>query len=375
MLIDYPPSAVLYDGDVFYGCSLPIPLAKSSTSIGNRTAVRSLVSTMGFIRFVVVVVAVWFPLGLAHPGTRVETQLRSLEPWHFETQQRNWTCDAGTGNEPTGTQSGSSATYWNRSTTAIATSTAAQGIALNGSGLTSNRKKGYPYNEASYLSSIRVEGVSWAYNWKAQPDGPLPPGLDFIPMCWGAGSAPTCSQDMQAAISSGSAHLFSFNEPDHQSQADMTPEAAAALHLQIFDSLSTSAKIGSPAVTNGPPPMGISWLEQFLDICHDHCPVDFIAFHWYGAAQDLDGLRKHTENIIGLAHQYGISEVWLTEFGAHSGTLAEKVTFLEEAMDFLDSNPSVERYAYFMLSDGILLEGHRLSKLGEVYVETASTRV
>lgn len=194
-------------------------------------------------------------------------------------------------------------------------------------------------------------------------------------MCWGPGSAPTCSHDMQAAISSGSVHLFSFNEPDHQSQADMTPQAAAALHLQIFDSLSTSAKVGSPAVTNGPPPMGISWLEQFLDTCGGHCPVDFITYHWYGAAQDLDGLRKHTEDVIDLARRHGISKVWLTEFGADSGTPAEKATFLEEAMDFLDSNLSVERYAFFMLSDGILLAGHRLSNLGEIYVGATSTKV
>lgn len=318
---------------------------------------------MALVRFVVVVVAVCCAHSLCHPGLRVKPWVTPPELWH------NWTCATAAGTKPGSTaQAWSSATSWTHSATVTATSTPVQGITGNGSVPVSNQKKGFAYNKASYLSSFGAQGGSWAYNWKAQPDGALPPSLEYIPMCWGPGSAPACVNDIQAAISSGSAHLFSFNEPDHPSQANMTPQAAAALHVQIVDSLSTSAEIGSPAVTNGPPPMGISWLEQFLDSCGDPCPVDFITYHWYGAAQDLDGLRKHTEDVIDLARRHGIIKVWLTEFGADAGTPADKATFLEQAMGYLDNNPAVERYAFFMLSDGILLEGNRLSTLGEIYV-------
>ena len=72
-----------------------------------------------------------------------------------------------------------------------------------------------------------------------------------------------------------------------------------------------------------------------------------------------------------MACRHGINQVWLTEFGADPGTPADKVTFLEEAMDFLDNNPAVERYAFFMLSDSILLSGNSLSDLGEIYVGTS----
>lgn len=38
-------------------------------------------------------------------------------------------------------------------------------------------------------------------------------------------------------------------------------------------------------------------------------------------------------------------------------------------MDYLDSNSGVERYAYFMCSDGILVNGNAISSpVGEEYV-------
>ena len=62
----------------------------------------------------------------------------------------------------------------------------------------------------------------------------------------------------------------------------------------------------------------------------------------------------------------GVSKVWLTEFGA-TGSDSDVSSFLTEAMSFLDSTSAVERYAYFMASDGILLSGNGLSALGDVY--------
>jgi hypothetical protein len=58
----------------------------------------------------------------------------------------------------------------------------------------------------------------------------------------------------------------------------------------------------------------------------------------------------------------------LTEFGA-SGTDNEVASFLRQAVDYLDGNSKVERYAYFMCSDGILVDGNAISNpVGEEYV-------
>jgi hypothetical protein len=37
--------------------------------------------------------------------------------------------------------------------------------------------------------------------------------------------------------------------------------------------------LGSPAVTNGGPGMGLDWLADFLKQC-DGCSIDFICVHW-----------------------------------------------------------------------------------------------
>lgn len=63
----------------------------------------------------------------------------------------------------------------------------------------------------------------------------------------------------------------------------------------------------------------------------------------------------------------GNRPLWITEFGA-SGTADEQQTFLDTVMPWLDSQSYVERYAYFMVSDGNLLSsGSSLSALGNTF--------
>ncbi|KIW21923.1 uncharacterized protein PV07_12668, partial [Cladophialophora immunda] len=78
-------------------------------------------------------------------------------------------------------------------------------------------KRGLAYNDASltYLFANQ-SSVSWGYNWASFANGSLPSNLEFIPTLWGLGEDETSSWFTQAssAISYGSKHLFSFNEPD-----------------------------------------------------------------------------------------------------------------------------------------------------------------
>jgi Glycosyl hydrolase catalytic core len=233
----------------------------------------------------------------------------------------------------------------------------------------SNGPKGLSYNVASLTDAFAGLGMTWAYNWGATPDGTITPGLEYVPMLWGQKTLSGWSSAAAAAISSGSSHLLSINEPDLSTQANMSPSDAAAFHIANMNPFAGQAQIGSPAVTNGvgsSPPIGITWLQQFFAACNNNCKVDFVAFHYYNDASQIDDFKSHVADVISTAAANGVSTVWLTEFGA-SGSDADVESFLSEALTFLDGQSAVERYAYFMCGDGTLLSGTSLSALGQVY--------
>lgn len=73
----------------------------------------------------------------------------------------------------------------------------------------------------------------------------------------------------------------SFNEPDLPEQANLSPALAAQLWKDHVEPLAGSAKLVSPAVTNGlkldnGTSMGVPWLKEFLDACAG-CTVDAVA--------------------------------------------------------------------------------------------------
>ena len=70
----------------------------------------------------------------------------------------------------------------------------------------------------------------------------------------------------------------------------------------------------------------------------------------------------------------GNRPVWITEF-AGSGTADEQNTFLETVIPWLDAQPYVERYAYFMVVDGVLINGDGLSTLGSTFADYTSSTI
>lgn len=86
----------------------------------------------------------------------------------------------------------------------------------------------------------------------------------------------------QKAIDSGAKHLLAFNEPDLQTEANVSPAAAAAswkINMQPF--ASQGIKLISPAVSNGP--LGIVWMKEFISQCVG-CTIDGVAVHFYNTA-------------------------------------------------------------------------------------------
>jgi hypothetical protein len=237
----------------------------------------------------------------------------------------------------------------------------------------SSKKRGLAFNDAS-LTLLFTGGnseVSWCYNW-----GQTGPGhaasLEYIPTLWNADASRTSTwaSAASAAIASGAGHLFSFNEPDLGSQANMDIASAVSAYQQYMDPFAGKAKLGAPAVTNGGGTMGLQYMEDFIGNCTG-CTIDFVNIHWYDSATNFAYFKSHVQ----AAHvMSGGKPVWITEFAA-SGSDDEQNAFLEVVIPWLDAQPYVERYAYFMDEQGVLVDGNSLSTLGATFASYVSSTI
>lgn len=232
-------------------------------------------------------------------------------------------------------------------------------------------KRGLAYNSAALTNAFAGTSMSWAYNWAPIPDGVLDSAIEFVPMLWGPKTLSGWETGLKSSLAAGAKHILSFNEPDLDAQANMDSATAAAAHIKYVNPYAGQARIGSPAITNGGPSggtdgMGLGWLQNFFQKCGGNCKVDFVAFHWYDSADNVAYFKKHVQDVIVLAKANGVPKVWLTEFAA-SGSDEQVAKFLAEVLPWMDSNDAIERYAYFMCSEGELVSGNSLSAVGKAY--------
>ncbi len=246
--------------------------------------------------------------------------------------------------------------------------------------VSSGGKRGLAYNPTSPDLSI-FDGfssqITWGYNWDSAPAG-LPSQFQYVPTLFSTASDHTTqwAANVQAATSdSGTSYLMSFNEPDQPApQADMPVGTAVAAWKQYMAPYASgNVKLGSPSVSNGVgtnsqtgQPMGLDWLTPFLQQCSG-CPISFVPVHWYGCGggcdvqNDISAFKTDIGSVITAA---GGLPVWVTEFATNSG---DPTTFMNEVLPWLDNEPGVGRYAYFMVEDGVLTTGNSLSSLGSLY--------
>jgi hypothetical protein len=229
----------------------------------------------------------------------------------------------------------------------------------------SGGKRGLAYNDASLTTCLAdSEHVSWGYNWASSRDG-LSSNLKFIPTLWGTRSDFTSVWDanVKQCIADGSEWIFSFNEPDHNEQASMTPAAAAQAYQTYMNPLKGQAKLCAPSVTNGGGSMGLTWLQSFLDSCGSNCAIDCLNVHWYDSASNVEYFKSHIQQAIDMANG---KPIFVSEFGA-TGSNEEIAAFLQEVMPWMDGNSAVAGYAYFMVKEGDLVTGGEPSSYGNTY--------
>jgi hypothetical protein len=229
--------------------------------------------------------------------------------------------------------------------------------------------------------------ISWWYNWSEEPESPVAPvfrnyGFEFVPMTWN-GNFNEAKLRGYMDSHPETKYLLAFNEPNFKDQANMTPSAVAAIWPKLEAiAKSYNLKIVGPAVNycgncvteNGTTYTDpIKYLDDFFAACPT-CKVDYIAVHCY--MNNVSALQWY----VGLFKKYG-KPIWLTEFAGWESngtikTLNDQINFMVGAVDYLETDPGIFRYSWFIgRASGInnypfidLLGGNgELTALGDIY--------
>jgi len=175
-----------------------------------------------------------------------------------------------------------------------------------------------------------------------------------------------------AAIASGSNYLMAFNEPELSSQANIPdPAVCAQKYIQYMQPFAGKAKLCSPSVTdNTAPGTGLDYMSQFLDACNGlGCQVDVLCIHTYKTYDAIDYFKQQLVNAYALTNNQ--TNIWVTEWGVTNGTPEQQAQYITDAIEFMDSQPWVERQSYFYIDpqDPILVDASGApNTLGEAYI-------
>ena len=200
------------------------------------------------------------------------------------------------------------------------------------------------------VENLSALHAGWYYDWGTAPVGATP-GIQFVPMIWSHGNVNPPA--LHAAVTSGAGVLLGFNEPDVESQANMTVAQAIADWPQLQ---ATGLRLGSPAPGTGEDLKTNGWLAQFMaQIKARGYRVDFICLHPYQAdfdpARATENLRHELEYIHNTYHL----PIWVTEYGLvdwHQNTYPDAATaarFATMSAAMMHELPYVERYAWYSL--------------------------
>lgn len=223
-------------------------------------------------------------------------------------------------------------------------------------------KRGLAYNDSSMIIPALTDAskIGWAFNWEGTSKGFENSNIPYIPTLHSSDSYWTdmWTEQAEAAISSGSPFLFGPNEPDIPSQANMSPSDCADFWRQWMEPYAGRIKLVAPSVSSGVGSgIGLDWLEQFMGYCSD-CTFDAVNQHWYNSeGNDVENFK----DTINGAAKYG--PVFVGEFGA-IGSASDISSFMDEVMPWMDSNSDILGYAYFMVYQGLLVDGTALSPYG-----------
>ncbi|VBB48385.1 Glycoside hydrolase family 16 domain protein [uncultured Paludibacter sp.] len=230
-------------------------------------------------------------------------------------------------------------------------------------------------------------GVSWFYNWAPDVSSSLDAAasnekLDFYPMAWN-GNFDANKIRAYKQLHPECMYILAFNEPNLTDQANMTPQQAASAWVSLkalADEL--QMKLISPAMNYGTlsgygDP--IVWLDEFFKLV-PLSDVDGIAIHCYMSSPGA------MASYVRRFKKYG-KPIWMTEFCAWEKNVTSvkvQMNYMSDAVNFLECNKDVARYAWFIPRSSGALESYPymqlltktqpydLSDLGKVYINMST---
>ena len=249
-------------------------------------------------------------------------------------------------------------------------------------------KRGIAYGFGSERDLAALSrGVAWWYNWSpsysdAVADVYRQLEMDWVPMTWN-GNNPDQIRTFLAQHPEVR-YLLTYNEPNFQDQANMTPAYAASIWPE-FEAIAEEYDVelvgpamnfcGGCVVVDGAPIANdyVVWLDAFIESYRTQFGrqprMDYTALHWYDF-----GLQDQVERMV---ERYG-KPVWVTEFALWRGedwnTPEFERDWLLEVVAFLEAHPMVYRYAWFtgrrpdFPRINLLAEDGVLTPLGEAYL-------
>lgn len=230
-------------------------------------------------------------------------------------------------------------------------------------------------------------GTSWFYNWGPDVGTALNIAvsdnkIDFLPMAWNG------SFDSNRIRNYKTAHpeceyILGFNEPNLTDQANMTPSVAAEKWAPLATlAKELNMKIISPAMNYGTLANygdPIVWLDEFFTKV-PLSEIDGIAIHCY--MSNASAMASYVKRF----KKYG-KPIWLTEFCAWESNIKSvnaQMNYMSEALNYLECNPDVVRYAWFIPRGSGAVESYpymqlltktapyELSALGKVFVNMST---
>jgi len=230
-------------------------------------------------------------------------------------------------------------------------------------------------------NAIDQLNISWYYDWT--PDNGYYSGYTgsaiYVPEFWDA------SEIM--SVSGNSPWLFTFNEPNVDTQSNMTVAQAIAAWPDV-EADSDGKMIGSPDVAGdfggGLSTSNETWLASFMsDAATDGYTVNFIALHAYaeGDGTTLTAQVSSFENYItGMHALYPSYPIVVNEFALDNLTTwngagitaAEQVAFMDSVVPWMDSQSWIIGYSWYSAYDGgansdLLSSTGSLSDIGTAY--------
>jgi hypothetical protein len=196
--------------------------------------------------------------------------------------------------------------------------------------------------------------ISWYYTWSTWPSEAIGESLAFVPLLHGVQDAEDKElQSRLGRLPDISTHLLTFNEPDGEKDtggSSISPEDAAQAYIDYIVPLRDADRkwaISHPSVTGSP--RGLEWLQDFNESCYeiadDGCPTDFVAVHWYGAFEGLEGWLQTLRDFYGdMAPD---AQYWITEVALPAEDEEATLAMANQSISYLDGDDDVQAYAWF----------------------------